>query len=66
MIAGTADSSLENIAFYKKAGFYQSECQKEFLFAVRSTDLREWLASYRYDYVVKKIKKQKRLTRFCF
>jgi ribosomal protein S18 acetylase RimI-like enzyme len=30
MIVGTADSSLENIAFYKKAGFYQSGVKKNF------------------------------------
>lgn len=30
MILGTADSSLENIAFYKKAGFYQSGVKKNF------------------------------------
>ena len=30
MIVGTADSSLENIAFYKKAGFYQSCVKKNF------------------------------------
>ncbi len=30
MIVGTADSSLENIAFYKKAGFYESGVKKNF------------------------------------
>lgn len=30
MIVGTADSSLENIAFYKKAGFYQRGVKKNF------------------------------------
>lgn len=30
MIVGTADSSLENIAFYKKAGFYKSGVKKNF------------------------------------
>jgi len=30
MIVGTADSSLENIAFYKKAGFYQNGVRKNF------------------------------------
>ena len=30
MIVGTADSSLENIAFYKKAGFYQTGVKKNF------------------------------------
>ncbi|MEH7197893.1 GNAT family N-acetyltransferase [Priestia megaterium] len=30
MIVGTADSSLENIAFYKKAGFYQRGVRKNF------------------------------------
>lgn len=30
MIVGTADSSLENIAFYKKAGFYRRGVRKNF------------------------------------
>lgn len=30
MIVGTADSSLENIAFYKKAGFYRRGVKKNF------------------------------------
>lgn len=30
MIVGTADSSLENIAFYKKAGFYKRGVKKNF------------------------------------
>jgi ribosomal protein S18 acetylase RimI-like enzyme len=30
MIVGTADSSFENIAFYKKAGFYEAGVKKNF------------------------------------